>query len=361
MIRLIKPYITFSDVETAFADIFQSGQFSKGQYIAQLEAELANTLNCQYAFSTSSATTALSTALAVLKIGPGDEVIVADFSFPATVNVVENCGATPVFADVNLDTFNLPVEILEKKRTKKTKAVIFVDSFGNPTGIHQVKQWCHHHRLWLIEDAACAIGSSENSLNCGTIADLSCFSFHPRKLITAGEGGAITTNNDHLGKQLTVLLNHGANGSKDNITQDFISSGFNYRLSELQATMLLAQLPLINDIIRQRNKTRDDYIQALIPLGFTPQAIGNQVMFNCQSIVFKIPHSINRDQLILKLREKQIETTIGTYCLSATSYYQHKYHNIQPNAKLLQEQTITLPCYDQMPVDQVIEAIKAVV
>ncbi|MCX4029893.1 DegT/DnrJ/EryC1/StrS family aminotransferase [Endozoicomonas sp. SM1973] len=358
MIRLIKPYVTFSDVETSFAEIFQSGQFSKGHYIAQLEATLTHRLNCQYAFTTSSATTALSTALAVLGVGHGDEVIIADFSFPATANVVENCGATPVFADVDLHTYNLQLSDLENKYTARTKAVIFVSCFGNPTGLCSIKQWCQQQRLWLIEDAACAIGSDENNQPCGSIADLSCFSFHPRKLITAGEGGAITTNNEHLAKQLKVLLNHGASGSQNNIALDFIVAGYNYRLSELQAAMILAQLPKLNDIIIQRNKVRQQYIHELASLGFIPQAIADNVTFNCQSVVFKVPTTINRDQLVLTLREKQIETTLGTYCLSATPYYQQKYQSIQPNARRLQTQTITLPCFKDVPVDQVVDAIK---
>ncbi|MDE1463521.1 DegT/DnrJ/EryC1/StrS family aminotransferase [Spartinivicinus poritis] len=358
MIRLIKPYISLSDVETTFAEIFQSGQFSKGNYIAQLEAALANLLNCQYTFTTSSATTALSTALAVLGIGQGDEVIIADFSFPATANVVENCGATPVFADVDLHTYNLQSSDLENKYTARTKAVIFVSCFGNPSGLLDVKQWCQQHKLWLIEDAACAIGSCENNQPCGSIADLSCFSFHPRKLITAGEGGAIATNHGALAKQLSILLNHGACSHQNNIALDFIAAGYNYRLSELQAAMILAQLPKLNDIITQRNAIRDYYIGELASLGFIPQTVDSNVTFNCQSVVFQVPETISRDHLVFSLREQQIETTLGTYCLSATTYYQHKYHSVQPNAEQLQNHTITLPCFKDAPVDQVVDAIK---
>lgn len=312
MIRLIKPYIDLCEVENAFSDIFQSGIFSKGKYIAQLEQQFADYLDCEYAFSVSSATAALSTSLAVLNIGKGDEVIVSDFSFPATANVVENSGATPIFADVDVNTFNLRPDELEKKYTDKTKAVIFVDCFGNPTGLTDIKQWCLQHKLWLIEDAACAIGSSEKGQPCGSIADLSCFSFHPRKLLTAGEGGMITTPHEPFAKQLKILLNHGANGSNNGTTLNFVKSGFNYRLSELQAAMILAQLPKLETIINQRNTVRRDYINELQTLGFEPQQTGIDVIFNTQSVVFKVPTFIDRDRLIHKLREKQIETTIGT-------------------------------------------------
>lgn len=157
---------------------------------------------------TTSATNGLGLALRVLGVGVSDEVIVSDFSFPATANVVEDLGAIPVFADVSLDTFNMSPSFLESRISAQTKAVIFVDALGNPSGIHQVKEVCRDHKLPLVEDAACAIGSAELGARCGNIADLTCFSFHPRKLLTTGEGGAITCNSDRYAADLAVKLNH---------------------------------------------------------------------------------------------------------------------------------------------------------
>ena len=195
MIKLIKPYISYSDVESEFKEIFESGMFTRGKYVEQFATTLKEFTGAKYAFLASSATTALSVCLRILEIGQGDEVICSDFSFPASGNVIEDTGAKPVFADVSLETYNMLPAELEKKITSKTKAVILVDALGNPSGAHRILEICRSKNIPLIQDSACAIGSSENGIPVGNIADLTCFSFHPRKLLTTGEGGAITTNN----------------------------------------------------------------------------------------------------------------------------------------------------------------------
>jgi len=344
MIRLIKPYISFAEVEEDFKEIFDSGILTKGKHVNALREDIARYTNARHAFMTTSATTALSTALKILGIDQGDEVVVSDFSFPATANVVEDIGAIPVFADVSLDTFNMLPTELEKKITPKTKAVIFVDAFGNPSGLHLINEICDKNSIPLIEDAACAIGSSEDGRKCGQIADITCFSFHPRKLLTTGEGGAITVNDDKLAERLEIKLNHGA-GTANNGTLQFIDYGYNFRMNELQAVMARKQIVKLDDIIRHRNVVKESYRDALEPLGFEVQKAGANIIHNCQSIVFKVPQSINRDDLISFLKSQDIETTIGTYCLSGGTYYAAKYNTIQPNAAFLEKNTITLPCY----------------
>lgn len=348
MIKLIKPYISFNEVENEFKDIFESGWFTKGKYVEEFREELKIYTGVKHAFLTTSATTALTMCLKLLDIKTGDEVIVSDFSFPATVNVVEDVGATPVFADVNLDTFNMLPEDLEKKITSKTKAVIFVDALGNPACIHEIKAICQRHGIPLIEDAACAIGSSEFGVKCGNIADLTCFSFHPRKLLTTGEGGAITTNNDEWAKQLEIKLNHGA--AVTNGKFDFVDFGYNYRMSELQAVMGIKQLQKLDSIVTSRNKIREEYSHLLADAGFKIQQLSEDIIYNVQSLVFKVPQTINRDHLISYLKENGIETTIGTYCLSGTTYYKNKYNDIQSNALFLESNTITFPCFDGVDV-----------
>ena len=286
-------------------------------------------------------------------------MIVSDFSFPASGNVVEDLGATPIFADVDLSTFNmLPIE-LEQKITSRTKAVIFVAAFGNPTGITEIKAICDKYKIPLIEDAACAIGSSENGRRCGSIADLTCFSFHPRKLINTGEGGAITTNCDDFSDWLEIKLAHGAKGIKG-MALDFVSYGYNFRLPELQAIMGIKQLRKIEDIVNKRNEIRTAYIKDLHPLGFTAQQIGEKVQYNVQSLVFTVPTGCNRDGLILGLRKCGIESTIGTYSLSNGTYYLEKYCNPQINASILEGNTITLPCFNDVNVDRVADTIKSI-
>ena len=180
MIRLIRPEITYEDVSRDFEAVFDSGMFTRGRHVEAFRQELAAYTGARYAFLTTSATTALWVCLKLIGVQPGDEVVVSDFSFPATANVVEDLGAKPVFADVDTATFNMLPAALEAAITPATKAVIFVDAFGNPTGLNEIKAICSRHNLPLIEDAACAIGSSEQGRRCGSIADLTCFSFHPR-------------------------------------------------------------------------------------------------------------------------------------------------------------------------------------
>ena len=208
----------------------------------------------------------------------------------------------------------------------------------------------------LIEDGACAIGSSLDGIKCGNISDVTCFSFHPRKLLTTGEGGAITYNSDEYNEFFDIKLNHGA--VVENGKFEFIDYGYNFRLPELQAVMGIKQFEKLDEIVKSRNEIRDEYIKGLKPLGFVPQKVSDRVVYNVQSLVFKVPNGINRDELIAKLRESGIETTLGTYCLSGTKYYKRKYNNVQKNAQFLEQNTITFPCYDGVDVEYVIDKVK---
>lgn len=356
MIKLIKPYISFDEVKNEFEDIFESGWFTKGKYVEQFRDEITSYTGAKYAYLTTSATTALTMALKVLQIKEDDEVIVSDFSFPATANVVEDIGATPIFADVSLETFNMLPDDLENKITKKTKAVIFVDALGNPSGIHEIKKICSKYNIPLIEDGACAIGSSEYAINCGNIADITCFSFHPRKLLTTGEGGAITFNDDKYVDFIERKLNHGAVVNDGKF--DFVDFGYNYRLPELQCVMGIKQFQKLDSIVKSRNTIREEYIKGLTVLGFKAQSVSKDVVYNVQSLVFTVPQDFDRDSLVKHLKENGIETTIGTYCLSGTTYYKNKYSNVQLNSKYLEDNTITFPCYEGVDVDFIVEQIK---
>lgn len=355
-IRLMKPYIGFDEVEAEMREIFNSGIFTRGQHVEAFRKEICSYTGARHAHLATSATTALSVCLKLIGIEPGDEVIVSDFSFPATANVVEDLGARPIFVDVSLDTYNMLPSALRACITAKTKAVIAVDAFGNPSGMHEIAAICKEHQLPFIEDAACAIGSSEHGVRVGNIADLTCFSFHPRKLLTTGEGGAITTNDDNWSAWFDVKLNHGASGMLG-YGLDFIEQGYNYRLSEPQALMGRVQLRKLDAIVASRNEVRAAYVSLLEGAGFIPQHRDADVVHNVQSLVFRVPAGLNRDELIRGLREDGIETTIGTYCLSGTTFYRRRYGSVQPNAERLQRETITLPCYDDVDVQRVCEAI----
>ena len=358
MIKLIKPYITYEEVEADFREIFESGWFTKGKHVDKFREVLKTYTGAKNSFLTTSATTALAMSLKAIGIKAGDEVVISDFSFPATVNVVEELGARPVFADVSLETFNMLPDQLEKKITSKTKAVIFVDALGNPSGIHDIKEICKKKNLVFIEDAACAVGSSESNVKCGNIADFTCFSFHPRKLLTTGEGGAITVNNDEYAEILERKLNHGANVIDGKF--DFTDYGYNYRLPELQAAMGVKQIAKLDNIVESRNSIRKRYISGLKNLGFIEQKINDEVVHNVQSMVFKVPAGTDRDMLITLLKEKGIETTLGTYCLSGTTYYRKKYNDVQPHALYLDRNTITFPCYDEVDVEFIVDKVRSI-
>ncbi len=355
-VRLMRPYMTFEDVEEDFRAVFSSGQFTRGAHVDAFVKDIKHYTGAEHAFLATSATTALWVALKCLGIVAGDEVAVADFSFPATANVVEDLGAIPVFVDVDLDTFNMSPADLAAKITPKIKAVIFVDALGNPTGLHEIQAVCRQHGIPLIEDAACAIGSTERGVRCGGIADITCFSFHPRKLLNTGEGGAITTNRADWADWLRVKLMHGADGMRG-LCLDFIDYGYNFRLPELQAIMGRKQLTQLDAIVANRNAVRQAYVEQLAPIGFMPQRIGDDVLHNVQSLVFRVPKNLDRNALVHYLKTKEIETTLGTYCQSGTTYFSKKYADVQPRAMQLEATTITVPCYEGVPVTRVCDEI----
>ena len=331
--------------------------YTNGNALSEFNNQVCKITESKFCFATSSATTALWACLKILEIKKGDEVIISDFSYPATANVVEDLGAKPIFTDVSLDTFNMLEEELKKNISSKTKAVIFVDALGNPSGVNNIQKVCKNYGIPLIEDAACALGSSENDKKCGSISDLTCFSFHPRKIVCAGEGGAITTNNKLFAEKLRLKLSHGSKLSKDGQVK-FVDFGYNFRLSEIQAAMALIQLKKINSIIKKRLELLETYKKFLIPLGFKHQMIGNSVKFNVQSVTFIVPDNISASSLISKLKQKQIDCTIGTYSLSSTDYYLKKYKKSQQNSVFLMKNSITFPCFETLNIEYIINEVK---
>src|SRR3990167_6702689 len=231
-IPLVKPEFDYKKLTKDFEKIAKSGILTRGPYLAEFEKLLANYLKVKNVLATSSCTTALHLGLVAAGIKTGDEVLCSDFSFPATGNVIVQVGAKPVFVDIDLDTLCMDVGDLKKKITKsasrRTKAIMVVHAFGYPANMSEIMKIARKYRLLVIEDAACALGSKHRRKMLGTWGDIGCFSFHPRKNITTGEGGAIVTNNPKLAKKIEILRNHG--GIKTEKGWQFVEVGFNYRL-----------------------------------------------------------------------------------------------------------------------------------
>jgi dTDP-4-amino-4,6-dideoxygalactose transaminase len=197
MIRITKPDLNYEDLPE-LKKIINSGWLTKGPFLEKFEKVVSKYTGCKHAIGTSSGTTALHLSLVALRIEASDEVIIPDFTFPATANVVEMQGAIPVLIDIDLDTFNIDIQQIRQKISEKTKAIMPVHQFGLAANMDEIREIAEEKDILILEDAACALGSEYKGKICGGFGDAACFSFHPRKIITTGEGGMIGTNNDEI-------------------------------------------------------------------------------------------------------------------------------------------------------------------
>lgn len=362
-IPLIKPEFDTKKLALAFEKIAKSGILTKGEFLNDFELKLANYLKVKYVFATTSCTTALHLGLVALDIKSGDEVLVSDFSFPASGNVIVQVGAKPVFVDIDLETFDIDLEDLKKKITSKTKAIMVVHAFGYPADMSGIMKIAKKHHLAVIEDAACAIGSRHKEKYCGAWGDVGCFSFHPRKVITTGEGGAIVTNNPKIAERIAIYRNHG--GIKTKKGMEFIESGFNYRLSELSAALGVEQLTKLETINKERRRIAKKYLDKLKNTpGLILPHLPPDGESNFQSFVVILPQKINREKMIEKLAKKNIETTLGTYAMHAQpAFRKYGYKAGQlANSNLAYQKSLTLPLPLKMTdqeIDYVVKNLKA--
>ncbi|NJN80579.1 MAG: DegT/DnrJ/EryC1/StrS family aminotransferase [Anaerolineales bacterium] len=349
MMRLNIPLTDNRELEE-IAKVLSTGYFTQGPKTLEFEKKIADYIGSKHAFAMSSCTTALHLALVVLGVKHGDEVLVADFTFPATANVVVQLGATPIFVDIDLDTFTMNVDDLCQKITPRTKAIIPVDAFGCAADYDPILKVAAEYGIPVLEDAATAIGTKYYDRFCGNITTLGCFSFHPRKVITTGEGGMITTNDDHLAEQIKLLRSHG--GVKVGAWFQYEEAGFNYRLSDVLSAMGVAQIEKLSWIVERKR----DLARALshklseIPSIRTPfePKWGGHIY---QSYVILVEKGLDRDKIVDKMRNQGVETTIGTYALHDQPLFQRQfgYKSGQlPNSHIAFMRTITLPLYPQM-------------
>lgn len=244
----------------ALKKVLDSGKLAYGPKALELENLFTKYCNAKYAVATNNGTSALHTALYAIGIRPEDEVITTPFTFIATANSILMVGAKPVFVDIDERTFNIDHNKLEKVITKKTKAIIAVNLYGQPADYTEIKQIARKHNLLIIEDAAQSINAIYKNKKSGNLADISCFSFYATKNIMCGEGGIITTNNKKFYEKAKLFRNHGQDEKKRYFYHDL---GYNYRMSDLQATILLEQLKRIQEITEKRQKNAEKYNKAL--------------------------------------------------------------------------------------------------
>ncbi|MCZ6704126.1 MAG: DegT/DnrJ/EryC1/StrS family aminotransferase [Ignavibacteria bacterium] len=323
MIKLAKPHIPVAAIE-AVVEVLKSGDLVQGKYVKEFEQKLMEYLDIENAVVVSSGTAALHLSLIALGIGQGDEVVVPAFTFPATANVVELVGAKPVFVDINLDDYCIDTKKIEEVITERTKAIMPVHEFGQAAKMDDIAQIAHKYNLRVVEDAACALGTEFNHQKVGTFGDFGCFSFHPRKAITTGEGGVIVTDNCNLADEVRALRNHGLKQVENGI--DFYYTGFNYRMTDFQAVLGIYQLKIIDKIIDERINQADIYNNLLDKIGWInlPSNFVNRKMVY-QTYHVLLDDCVDRHKLIDYLRKEKIQANLGAQALNLLYYYKKKY------------------------------------
>ena len=355
MIPLIKPDVSFDAVADDLRAILDSGQLTGGRYVAAFEAAVGDYVGRPTAVSTTSATTAMHMVLAAMDIGPGDEVLVSDFTFPATGNVVVQVGATPVLVDSRQGLFDMDPDDLARKVTERSRAILVVHPFGQPADMPRINRIASEHGLKVIEDAACALGTElDDGARCGAVSDAGCFSFHPRKLLTTGEGGMIVTGDPDLAERLAILRSHGGRRTDKGIV--FVENGFNYRMSEIQACLGLEQIGRFDAILAERRRVARLYLDRLADLNSVTVPLTAPVeRCTFQSFVVLLDEQLDRDAVSDHMRASGIETTLGTYAMhrhSAFSRFGYAPGDL-PHADLAERQSLTLPLLKDMSVDTV--------
>jgi len=319
LVKLSPPEVRNSDA-LYISKAVRERQLSQGTFLLEFESSLNKVLGVQHVMTVSSCTTGLQLILSGLGLEPGDEVIVPNFTFPATINTVIQERLQPVLADIELDSFCLDINSFKAAIGPRTKAVIVVHAFGHPARMQELLQIAAESNIQVVEDAACAIGSKINGIAVGGFGVASAFSFHTRKVLTTGEGGAVATNNTALADKLKILRSHG--GVRGDAYMSFVMAGFNFRMSDINAALGLAQIPRLEKIISKRNRAAQDYDRLLSDLSeVTAPTVAQGVDHTFQSYVVVLAAHIDRDRVIAFLRERGIETTLGTYALSEQPAY----------------------------------------
>ena len=353
-IPLIKPFIN-QEIKDAVSEVLESRYLTEGPVTREFENSIKKYTGARHAIAVTSCTTGLELALRALNIGPGDEVIVPDYTYPATATVAPIVGAKTVIVDINKDTMLIDYAALEAAITPKTKAIIPVTEFGNPLDYDRLNKIKEKYGVYIVEDAAPALGAEYKGQKTGVLSDITVFSFHPRKFITTGEGGMITTNNDKWAEWMTSYKHFGmdmSGTSREGIQFDII--GTNYKLSNVLAAIGLGQMKHINDLLEKRQQLAENYVKLFNDIkNVTSPKTTEGGKHSYQSFCIYVE---DRDRIMNTMRAKGIEVQIGTYAL-----HMHKAFNNNPlveikgemkNSKWCYDHTLTLPLFDDLSMEQ---------
>ncbi|QYA25186.1 DegT/DnrJ/EryC1/StrS family aminotransferase [Gramella sp. MT6] len=357
MIPIAKPYLTAEDAQAAY-DTILTGWITQGPRVQEFEEKFAAYTGAKYAVAVSNCTTALHLSMIVAGIGEGDEVICPSMSYIATANSIKYVGATPVFAEVNQE-YNLDPTDVEKRINSNTKAILLVHQIGMPADIDAIKKICSRYNLKLIEDAACAVGSAYKGQKIGSHSELVCFSFHPRKIISTGDGGMITTSRKDYYDRLRLLRQHGMSindrvrhNSKKVIFEDHIEVGYNYRMTDIQASVGIKQLEKLDWIVTERRKIANKYHEALKNIEGIRLPLERERYFsNYQSYSIYLEKSfpINRNRFMQELLDNEIATRRGIMNSHRETAYKHLEDKVNlPVSEKLQDRSVLLPLYVPM-------------
>jgi dTDP-4-amino-4,6-dideoxygalactose transaminase len=360
--------------EQAVLEVLRSGWLVQGQRVAEFERRVAEYCGAKHAIATTNCTTALQLALAQLRLLPGDEVIFPSFTFVASANAIIHAGGVPVAADVDRDTWNIDVAAVEAAITPRTRAILPVDQFGLAADLLEIQAVAAAHGLRVVEDAAPALGAMIGAQRVGSISEMTCFSFHPRKTITSAEGGMILTDSDEIADSCRMLRSHAASMSdlaRHNadgvLIEEYPDAGFNFRMSDLHAALGLAQFERLDWLIERRRSLAAAYDRAFKSLEtVSVPAARDGCLHTYQSycIVLDEHAPLTRNAAMNRLKERGVTTRRGCMAVHTEPYMTRRYgrHSL-PVSERLEAQTIALPLYPTMTADDqgyVVECVRDV-
>lgn len=358
MIPITKPCFGPEEAEAAAAAV-RTGWVSQGPKVAEFERAVADYCHTREAVAVANCTTALHLSLVVLGVGPGDEVICPSMSFIATANAIRHAGATPVFADIDPLTYNLDPDSAEAAITPRTKAIMVVHQIGMPADIERFLALGDKYGVKILEDAACAIGSRYKGCPIGGQTEMACFSFHPRKVITTGEGGMITTNNAEYARKLRLLRQHGMSVSDTVrhaanrvIIEQYLCLGYNYRMTDIQAAIGIEQMKKLDSILRRRRELAVRYTQALSDHPWLrPPQVPDYAEPNFQSYAVQLTNDapLTREELMQRLLDCGIATRRGIMLAHQEPAYANQPLRVPlPHSERASARSLLLPLFPEM-------------